>query len=56
MSNLAQVVLITDDIFSSQGSYRVTDQHFSIEVAACVQINAAVKKVWNKLLTLGEQI
>lgn len=56
VSNLAQVVLITDDIFSSQGSYRVTDQHFSIEVAACVQINAAVKKVWNKLLTLGEQI
>lgn len=56
VSNLAQVVLISDDIFSIQGSYRVTDQHFSIEVAAYVQINAAVKKVWNKLLSLGGQI
>ena len=49
VSNLGQVVLISDDMFGSQGPYRVTDQHLNIEVAAYAQINTAKKKVCNKL-------
>lgn len=46
VSNLAQVVLISDDMFVSQGPYRV---NLNIEVAAYAQINTANKKVCNKL-------
>lgn len=49
VSNLSQVVLISDDKLGSQSPYRVTDQHLNIEVAACAQINTANKKVCNKL-------
>lgn len=49
MSNLAYVVFISDDMFASQGPYRVTDQHLNIEVAAYAKLNTINIKVCNKL-------
>lgn len=49
VSNLAYVILISDDMFASQGPYRVTDQHLNIEVAAYAKLNTINIKVCNKL-------
>lgn len=49
VSNLAHVVLISDDMLASQGLYRITDQHLNIEVEAYAKMNTSNKRVCNKL-------